>query len=168
LTTASKDYLKQAEKLIKDDAQVRAKDAGLLTELLNKGRLNEQEKKELEDVKVRLRLRKEAPLKDLSPDYAGDPKKGRTLFTERGCLACHTHHGTETPEPSLSTVALKSDAVFGPNLSQLKAKLKDGKADARTWLIQWVMNPQFHSPRSRMPITHLTTAEAADLAAWLL
>jgi hypothetical protein len=57
--------------------------------------------------------------------------------------------------------------VFGPNLSQLAAKL--GKSEtSRKWLVQWITNPHVYSPRSRMPITHLEPQQAADIAAWLL
>src|SRR5262249_32464614 len=38
----------------------------------------------------------------------------------------------------------------------------------RTWLVQWIMNPNIHHPRTRMPITHLTAEQAAAVADWLL
>src|SRR5262249_55930574 len=69
-----------------------------------------------------------------------------------------------------------SDAHFGPNLSRVAAKLgviKEGQKDierdsARRWLIQWIMNPTVHSPRTYMPITHLNEDQANDIAVWLL
>lgn len=180
LNQASKQYLFEAEKVRDDDAGVRQKDDMRLVELLRTERLDEKQQKELNDVKWRIRLRKEAKLTDLVPNYKGDKEKGRVLFTERGCLACHTHRGTESTQGAPSDDAAKaalhspsvtSEAVFGPSLSQLPAKLGTGKEDrerARVWLIQWILNPQMHSPRSRMPVTHLTPQEAADVAAWLL
>lgn len=109
------------------------------------------------------------------PGYTGDAAKGRILFSERGCLACHSHQGTEKTQgkggDATYSPAIHGEANFGPNLSQLKEKLgvKQGdRASAKKWLMQWMLNPQFHSPRSRMPVTHLTPHEAADLAAWLL
>jgi cytochrome c2 len=167
LMANSKTYLADAEKIRKDGGA--QKDQDRLVELLNKGRLENDEKDEFAQLKWRIKVRKEGELKDLAPGYKGDAKKGRVLFTERGCLACHTHHGTETVQNDVGLFAadLKSDATFGPSLSQLPEKL--GKSDgARKWLIQWIMNPQFHSPRSRMPVTHLSGNEAADIAAWLL
>jgi len=168
----SKSYLADAKKLRADDAQIRKNDANRLVELLNKGRLTNAEQEEFVKVKWRIKLRKEVELVDLAPGYAGDAKKGRVLFTERGCLACHTHQGTETAQAGDSfAAALKSDAVFGPSLSQLPAKFGTSKAEkdaARVWLIQWVSNPHVHSPRSRMPVTHLSPNEAADITAWLL
>jgi mono/diheme cytochrome c family protein len=86
----------------------------------------------------------------------------------RGCLACHHHDATAKEGDDLPAIA--GEAQFGPNLSQIKAKLGKGKGDndAARWLIQWVLDPHLHSPRSRMPVTHLTREEAADVAAWLL
>src|SRR5262249_5106884 len=99
---------------------------------------------------------------------------GRKLFSERGCLACHNHDGTgkpmENPKEG-SLPAVHGEAHFGPTLTQIKAKLgtKPGDtASARTWLIHWITNPQLHSPRSRMPVTHLDEKEAAAVAEWLL
>jgi cbb3-type cytochrome oxidase cytochrome c subunit len=173
LAENSKTYLDDAKKVRQDDAQIRQKDKTRLQELLIKGRLTAAEQDELARVKWRIKLRDEVALVDLAPGYAGDAKKGRVLFTERGCLACHAHEGTETAQTDKGLFAadLKSEAVFGPNLSQLPAKFGKDKKDkdaARVWLLQWITNPQVHSPRSRMPVTHLTPHEAADITTWLL
>ncbi len=97
-------------------------------------------------------------------DAAGDESRGRQLFTEKGCLACHSHQGTAKNAPG--------DAHFGPNLSRLRAKLvstddKDS-GKGRRWLIQWILNPNIHHPRTRMPITQLSQQNAVDIANWLL
>lgn len=175
---SSNAYLKDVAALHqKDDAQARQRDDEKLIALLAKGkdRLTEDEKTELTQIRQRQKLRNERQLVDLAPGYKGDPAKGRELFTERGCLACHSHESTEKPQGTLGgkdfVPAVDSDANFGPSLSQIAAKLgtKPGdKESARTWLTQWIMNPQFHSPRSRMPNTHLTAEQATDVAAWLL
>ncbi len=109
------------------------------------------------------------PEPKLPADYNKDKARGRMLFTERGCLACHAHEGTTRPGDNLPPVV--SEAHFGPNLSRLAAKLgvKPGDtASARNWLIQWIKDPKQYHPRTFMPVTHLTDADAADLAAWLL
>jgi cytochrome c2 len=96
--------------------------------------------------------------------------RGRKLFTERGCLACHSHEGTTKPGPA-DNPAVSGQADFAPDLSHVAAKLgtKPGdEASARRWLVQWILNPQVHHPRTRMPYTHLTGEEAAAVAAWLL
>lgn len=180
LFKASEKYVGEIASQHKSDAakpQARQDDEARLLDLLAKGKdkLSDGELAELAALRLRGKLRHETILTDLAPNHAGDPIEGRRLFTERGCLACHTHEGTEKStgdkgKPNY-VADVKSDALFGPNLSQVAAKLgsKEGdKKSARTWLIQWITNPHVHSPRSRMPVTHLTPAQAADVAAWLL
>jgi len=116
-----------------------------------------------------------AYLKDAQPldkklgEIQGNAKTGRDLFSKKGCLACHSHAATNEPDDTWP--AIPSEADFGPNLTQVKEKLvKDGKdtKQARIWLTNWLKNPTVHSPRTRMPVTHLSDQEAADIAAWLL
>jgi mono/diheme cytochrome c family protein len=112
------------------------------------------------------------------PKVAGDKVRGRMLFTERGCLACHAHQGTtkkadelvvkvagvDTPMP---VSPVDSKATFGPELSKIHQKIPNTE-DGRAWLLQWIMNPNVHHPRTRMPITHLSVAQANDVVAWLM
>src|SRR5262249_21986181 len=107
--------------------------------------------------------------------YKDTPERkanGRRLFSERGCLACHTHNSTAQEDTANKIPALPSDAHFGPTLTQLVGKLgADGEKDdahKRMWLMQWVLEPPFHHPRTFMPVTHLKVEEAADVAVWLL
>ncbi|MBY0227873.1 MAG: c-type cytochrome [Gemmataceae bacterium] len=108
------------------------------------------------------------------PDKDGDPVAGRKLFTERGCLACHAHEGTTKTLRDDGTGKplpfVRSEANFGPELSRLREKLKPvaEKTTARQWLAQWIVNPMVHHPRTKMPVTHLTAAQANDVAAFLL
>jgi mono/diheme cytochrome c family protein len=95
-----------------------------------------------------------------------DPALGRKLFTEKGCLACHSHEGTTKKEGGLPGVS--SEATFGPNLSRLAAKINPEKGDKRRWIVQWLLNPNVHSSRTRMPIVHLTLPEAVLIGDWLL
>src|SRR5262249_28290335 len=71
--------------------------------------------------------------------------------------------------------AVVSEADFAPNLSRIAAKIASEGVDPKSldeakhrWLIQWILNPKVHFPRTRMPYTHLTAEEAADVAAWLM
>jgi mono/diheme cytochrome c family protein len=134
----------------------------------------ERLKQELKQIEYRIRVRNMPELKDRTPPgYKGDAGRGRILFSERGCLACHTHEATYQPQGKAGSKdyapAIEGEAQFGPNLSQVAGKLGGGdKNSARIWLVQWVLDPHVHSPRSRMPVTHLTPEEATDLAAWLL
>jgi mono/diheme cytochrome c family protein/cytochrome c1 len=187
---------------------------GKVDDLLQSDVLNAQEKKDLAEVKRRLELRGPAELLaekfKKSQEGANLPDKsdkkalfnGRRLFTERGCLACHSHKATTEEWPSRKYPSVpatyydptapkdaklrlpaidrekyfKGQVPFGPNLSMLKAKFipEGAKEDrniydsARRWLIQWILEPTFHSSRTLMPYTHLTFAEAADVATWLL
>src|SRR5579871_699730 len=153
---------------------------------------SEQELKLLEELVRRLELdQPPTPLKVRIIDWEGNtvsvpsPAKddaarkkqvqdGRRLFTERGCLACHSHEATTKDEGGVPAVT--SEADFGPNLSRIAAKIAPERFDPklgideakRRWLIQWILNPQVHHPRTRMPYTHLTPEEAANVAAWLL
>jgi cbb3-type cytochrome oxidase cytochrome c subunit/cytochrome c551/c552 len=175
LTVNSKEYLRKAKELREADKKnpgAPDADETLLEQLLNKGRLAGEDIETFKEVKARIQLRKVVPLVDQAPDYKADAGNGRLLFSTKGCLSCHVHQGTEKGLPATDNVKalppLKSEALFGPNLTQLKGKLKENQAAARTWLIQWILDPQAHSPRSRMPVMHLTPHEAADVAAWLL
>ncbi len=202
LFTESRGYLNRIKELqsAKDRDQEQKKDEQTIEQvnatLANRAALaemtNEQKdelKKKLEDAKIRIALRGlNPPIHEVKGAQAPkeDPEalyRGRKLFTERGCLACHNHHGTTEPmkvtlkdqkkkeDQTLQLPAVHGEAHFGPTLSQIKAKLgtKPGDtASARTWLIHWITNPWMHSPRTRMPITHLDESEAADVAAWLL
>jgi mono/diheme cytochrome c family protein len=86
---------------------------------------------------------------------------GRRLLTERGCLACHARE--DAP--------VDSESNFGPNLSRVAAKIKPaegGETAKRRWLVQWILNPNVHYARTRMPVTHLKPDEAGDVAEYLL
>jgi mono/diheme cytochrome c family protein len=149
--------------------------------------ISEAERKELEEITRRLELAgKPEPIAKkliagdgnevelpawLKDEKARDEhaKNGRILFTERGCLACHSHAGVTQAAGDVPAVSPK--AHFGPNLSELAAKIapEGGDPEARyRWLVQWILNPTVHFSRTRMPITHLTAEQAAEVAAWLL
>ncbi|HYV34526.1 MAG TPA: c-type cytochrome, partial [Gemmataceae bacterium] len=150
--------------------ELKALSAKLQQKLDKKEALTDEETRQLQSAKSILALQETPPR--LSKDalkYTGDEVKGRDTFTKKGCLACHSHASTN--EPSDNWPAAPSEADFGPNLTQIKGKLvpKDGNTDhARIWLLNWLKNPTIHSPRTKMPITHLTDQEAADIGAWLL
>lgn len=161
----------------------------LLADMTNKEK--DDLKNQLEEAKTRIAMRRLPPpiaADDRMARLKGSAFHGRKLFTERGCLACHNHSGTHEPLEAKgkeekaraeSLPAVFGEAHFGPTLDQIRAKLGTARArgdtseptdtaSARRWLIHWVTNPTLHSPRTRMPITHLTDQEAADVAEWLL
>ncbi len=125
---------------------------------------------------------KSAPLDMLAPPagYTPDPERGKLHFSRKGCLACHEH--VDFPG---------SKADFGPNLSRVFAKIQppaEGEswwgnsgekseeqfAEGFRWLYTWILDPQRHHARTKMPVLYVNekaTAEenpAADIAAFLL
>ncbi|MBI1312909.1 c-type cytochrome [bacterium] len=97
--------------------------------------------------------------------YEPNAERGKVLFSERGCLACHSFDDKTFKDAT---------ADFGPNLTQTSKKLLAGEAGFN-WLYTWIRDPQRHHPRSKMPDLFLdpyTTAEgvvdpAADIAKFL-
>ena len=92
-------------------------------------------------------------------------ERGRELFIESGCAACHRH--TEFPT---------ANADVGPDLSRVEEKYQSSEAAA--WLRRWLRDPQAINPRTAMPqvwwdrTTAGTQAESddpvEDLARFLL
>jgi mono/diheme cytochrome c family protein len=142
--------------------------------------LTDQEKKDLDESTRRIeQYPVPQPLADILKDMPAEPnddkakkdhlKRGRQLFSEKGCLACHQHSALTKADQDLSKI--DSQAHFGPDLSRVAAKLGNqpaDKASARRWLAQWIMDPKIHSPRTYMPVTHLALEETTAIADWLL
>jgi mono/diheme cytochrome c family protein len=92
--------------------------------------------------------------------YTPDAERGKLLFSQRGCAACHSHD---------DLVGGKAD--FGPNLTNAHQKIASIE-----WLYTWLREPTRHSARTRMPNLYLepetvngvTVNPAADIAAFLL
>jgi mono/diheme cytochrome c family protein len=183
LLRESKDYLENKETVIRV-TRARMKE---LKDKQKNNTLAEAEKKELEEITWRqeqahkpIPVAKEIRTGDgrvvtlpawlLKDDERKNHEKaGRMLFTERGCLACHSHRGTALPKND--PLAVESTAHFAPNLSDVAAKIAPeigGPEVKWRWLVQWILNPNIHHPRTRMPITHLTEEQAAEVASWLM
>ena len=105
---------------------------------------------------------KSQPFETLSPEagYKPDAVRGERLFQTKGCVACHAHD---------SVPGITND--FGPVLSKIHGKLKEGKAGF-DWLYTWIREPERYHPRTKMPNLYLeadaTGDPAADIAAFLL
>lgn len=105
-------------------------------------------------------------------NVAASADRGKRLFAEKGCLACHGHDDFPTVQ-----------APQGPDLS--RAGLKYTGPRARQWLVAWLRDPLRLSPRTLMPQPQLeplafstphasegadapTSDPAVDLAEYLL
>ena len=97
-------------------------------------------------------------------DTVPSAERGKEFFATKGCVNCHTHD------------AVKGlDMTFGPELSNVHAKLKAGNFGF-DWLYTWVREPSRYHPRTRMPAQPLEVEKvdgvdadpAADIAAFLL
>lgn len=114
-------------------------------------------------------INRSEPIDLLKPEagYKADAERGKTLFTERGCLACHEHAAVPG-----------SNAEFGPNISDIHKKVNRNPDDnaASDWLYTWIKEPTRYHARTKMPNLYLdpyqqgeeTIDPAADIAAFLL
>jgi cbb3-type cytochrome oxidase cytochrome c subunit len=125
------------------------------------------------------------------PPAKPDPSKGKELFLQKGCMACHQHRPYETtdiqqldrqavnplykhdaaktydPKGFPATVQQYARADFGPNLVNVAAKLQS-QPEGLKWLANWIGAPEKYHPKSLMPNLQLSAQDAADIASWLL
>jgi cbb3-type cytochrome oxidase cytochrome c subunit len=119
----------------------------------------------------------------------GNPENGKTLFFQKGCMACHQHRPYErsdipsawrdrfqagvdpaqTFDPKTLPEGARpyADAEFGPNLVNIAAKFPS-KEQGFKWLANWIQAPERYHAKSLMPNLQLTAQEAADIAAWVV
>jgi cytochrome c len=89
---------------------------------------------------------------------SGDPERAPALMTRYGCGGCHTISGIPG-----------ADGKVGPALKDLRGRVYVASSTRNTAdnLIGFIVDPQRFSPRSAMPKTGITEAEARDVAAYL-
>jgi cbb3-type cytochrome oxidase cytochrome c subunit len=131
------------------------------------------------------------PADFIEPPAKTDPAKGKELFLQKGCMACHQHRpyaeadiqladkgsinkaykpdpaATYDPQNFPEKVRENALADFGPNLSNIAAKFA-GKPEGQKWLTNWILAPERYHAKSLMPNLQLTPQDAADIASWLL
>ena len=73
--------------------------------------------------------------------------QGRQIFTDQGCLGCHTVGAAGTP--------------IGPDLRRAASRYPEAV------LARWLRDPAAQEPTRHMPDLRLTEAEATALAAYL-
>jgi cytochrome c oxidase subunit 2 len=100
--------------------------------------------------------------KPAAATVTGDAANGRTLFTAKGCIACHTAQGVQG-----------ATGTIGPNLNGIgdpakRPTLTDGGRNTPEHIREWIKDPQKLKPGTMMPNLQLTDKEADDLTALLL
>jgi mono/diheme cytochrome c family protein/peptidoglycan hydrolase CwlO-like protein len=117
--------------------------------------------------------KKSTPPKEfVDPPAAGNAERGKELFLQKGCMACHSHkeYGPES-FPDWASRGIPSHefarADFGPNLSNVAAKFQS-KEQGQKWLANWIKEPQAYHSKTLMPSLQLSWQDAADIAAWII
>ncbi|WP_343074101.1 c-type cytochrome [Microvirga zambiensis] len=88
----------------------------------------------------------------------GDPDLGRRLIRQYGCAGCHTIPG-----------ASGAQGKVGPTLDGFAARLYIGgvAANSPDILVRWIEDPRSIDPKTAMPATGISHAEARHVAAYL-
>ena len=83
-------------------------------------------------------------------------ERGKVLFEERGCLACHEHRDF----PETAAYRGSGEVLQGPDLSGVGDKLSGAKG--RSWLYSWIKEPTRYHARTVMPDLGLDPLVDAD------
>ncbi|ABY28520.1 c-type cytochrome [Methylorubrum extorquens] len=88
----------------------------------------------------------------------GDPARAPTLMIKYGCASCHDIPDLHGPSGRV-----------GPSLHALSERVYIGGVTTNTPenLVRWITNPKALSPRTAMPVTGISEAQARDVAAYL-
>jgi cytochrome c2 len=89
----------------------------------------------------------------------GDPDQAPALMARYGCSACHTIPGVRGARGRV-----------GPQLQQFASRVYIGGVitNRPDHLVRWIVNPRALSPKTAMPVTGISEAEARHVAAYLL
>ena len=88
----------------------------------------------------------------------GNPAQAPAAIRRYGCAGCHTIPGIPG-----------GDGQVGGSLADIIHRVYVGGVvtNSPDNLVKWIVSPQAFSPRSAMPATGITEAEARDIAAYL-
>lgn len=92
-------------------------------------------------------------------DAVGDAERGQRLLAQYQCGACHTIPGVASAGGTLAP-SLQS---FGK-----RSYIAGRAANRPDVLMRWIIQPQAVVPGTRMPSMGVTSADARDMAAYLL
>jgi cytochrome c2 len=89
----------------------------------------------------------------------GDPDRAPDLITRYGCAGCHDIPGVRG-----------ASGRVGPPLRQVAGRVYIGGvlANRPDNLVRWIVNPRAVSPKTAMPVTGISEADARHVAAYLL
>src|SRR6266540_4717440 len=85
----------------------------------------------------------------------GDPARGQSLLSQRGCFGCHL------ADPDARRDLTGTYRQFGPNLAGIGSKA------SRDWIYRWILDPKAWNPDTKMPNLRLTPEDALDIAEYL-
>src|SRR3979409_2770112 len=88
----------------------------------------------------------------------GDLARAPAIIRRYGCTGCHTIPGIPG-----------GDGQVGGPLADIKRRVYVGGVvtNSPDNLVRWIVSPQTYSPRSAMPATGISEAEARDIATYL-
>jgi mono/diheme cytochrome c family protein len=88
----------------------------------------------------------------------GDPSRAPAIIRRYGCAGCHTIPGIPG-----------GDGQVGGPLADIKHRVYVGGVapNSPDNLIRWIVSPQTFSPRSAMPATGISEADARHVASYL-
>jgi cytochrome c1 len=88
----------------------------------------------------------------------GDPSAAPLVIRRYGCAGCHTISGIPG-----------GDGQVGGPLTDIRHRVYVGGVlpNSADNLVRWIVAPQVFSPRTAMPVTGISDAEARDVAAYL-
>ena len=125
------------------------------------------------------------------PPAKTDAKRGKELFLQKGCLACHQHRPYEAssvqpadrksinpdykPDPAATYRSEElprigadlCSADYRPNLGNIAAS-SDPSPTRPRMAVQLDPRPEKYHPKSLMPKLQFTFQDAADIASWLI
>ena len=89
----------------------------------------------------------------------GDPDRAPGLMVRYGCAGCHEIPGIRG-----------AGGLVGPPLRHVRARvyLAGRLTNTPSNLVRWITNPREVDPRTAMPVTGISPAEARHVAAYLL
>ncbi len=98
------------------------------------------------------------PTRTVSPEFIGDPARGKSTILSSSCGACHAIPGVEG-----------ANGMVGPSLQHFARRTMVAGVLPNTPpnLIQWIRYPQSVVPGNAMPDVGLSEPQARDVAAYL-